>query len=264
MSEFASDMSWLSQIHARQNEYNRRTASFTPKQLHWKSPLSQMFDATSQRTPFLVYKTSGTRKIKIYGGNISCYSLGNAVVADSSVISIPDATASTKVWVSFTGTWAFNTGADWPTSVLFVKLADISTTGSMAITLLWNGGDLEPEEVFPVTVIQSSGGDTPKYKATTLAGVDVCADQAPSNERTAGFSWIAGTKGIGYFKSDGSFEFYVYDEVRKTLKIDNLVTSVVWDGTTLKQELIQNVRVFVHSDITYGEATIDTPDTCPA
>jgi len=143
---------------------------------------------------------------------------------------IPALTAHTvadgdKAWVARTGanTWASATGADWPTTQIFVKLVDkISVDDDGAVTIddadrWWDGGDLIVPEIFPVTVTGDSS-DPPVYTVKTLAasgGVDITADTpsgVPTNYRDANLSYKAGPCGVAKIIADGSFVFFVEDE----------------------------------------------------
>ena len=230
----------------------------------------QMFDVSNPSFWCYVTVDGTTPKLKITGGTIQY--LYNAVQVDVSLSGFLAPSDGDKAWLQYDGsnTWTFHVGADWPTDkIYFALVGNIAVDGGTgAITIsdddrLWEGGDLVFSEVFPVTVEQSSGADNPKYLVKTLNDVQILSDNYPVNERLSGYKWQAGTKGVAYLKPDGAFEFYVFDEYRKNIVLDQVVLSVEWTGTELKQNVVANVAVQDYDSMTYGDATIDTPDTCP-
>ena len=224
VSQFYGLKSWS-------NNQRRNEKLHYPRQIGYTGPPIDPI-ISSVYPHFLTILSGGTRKVRVIGGYINAIGFAPASVDDSGVITIPTATASTKIWVRYnTGTWSFGSGADWPVTQWHVKLADVSTTGSMVISLLWGGGDLEPATVFPVTLSASTGGAGSystdcvfTYTVSNTNGIDIFgATTLPVNVRTAKCQYAPATKGLAWVTSAGGFEFYALDETPIGKVIDAVI-----------------------------------------
>lgn len=205
---------------------------------------------------FYVYPVSTTKVNVSYGTIIHPYN-GVQVTVAAQTITI---SGTTWIWVERTGnnSWQINSGAAFPTDKIYIPLAEAwIASGFPNIYYLHDGGDLIVPETFIVNVTGSDGA-TPTYTATTLAGIPITVSEI-ENYRDANLIYKAGSRGLANIEADGSFNLFVVDEAAKT-KTQKVITSVTFDGTTLK-DTYQKLTVFDTNTQDTSE-TIDTPVVC--
>lgn len=218
---------------------------------------------------FYTYPFSAT-EIKVTGGRI-IYPTNELIVtvATSSALTVAN---GDKVWLERTGatTWVAAVGSAYPTATgkIHLPLATVAISGSViTLTYQWEGGDRDLEEVFPVALSSSTGAAgsittdcafTYTVKTLGASAIDLFGSTtAPANVRTAKCEYAPGTKGLAWFKADGTFAYLAIDEVVIGDVVD-IVSSVMWDGTNL----VQNTKKYtvLETDVTETPTTIDTPE----
>ena len=233
--------------------------------------VSAMFSgsSSSEYPPFFTYVSSATEVIVNAGQVIFPTNEIIVVVATSSALTVAN---NDKVWLERTGalTWVAAVGAAYPTASgkIHIPLATVVIASSViTLTYQWNGGDIVLPEVFPVVLsapagavgsISADSARTYTVKTLGTSAIDLFgASTLPANVRTAKCEYVDGTKGLAWFKADGTFDYIAINEVVKGDVVD-IVSSVTWNGTIL----VQNTRKYtvLESNTTDVPTTIDTPE----
>lgn len=198
---------WNNQVRRNEKVHSPRKISYDGPPVDFNYP-----STVANRAPFLTVK-SGPKQVTVYAGILSH---NNLPVFNSVAQKIIDNPANGDfVWVqrAAANDWAIASGASYPTDKLYKELSTITTNGSGNITAIvnqWQGGDIDWAETFPVSV--TGTGNPPVYDVAALGGCIILTVASPVNYRDTNLDYSAGIEGVAWFRFDGEFDFFVFDE----------------------------------------------------
>ena len=183
-----------------------------------------------RRLPFTTYKVDDTH-VKVKGGMLMRgVQYADILIADSSSLTVAD---GNFVWLERTAanpyTWAFNSGAAYPTTMLYYPLATIAIDGTshvLTVTLDWPGGHMVHDNILRVT-LTNDGGDGGSLGTLASFTYTAKTDEASPITLTTGLTpklslarilptkaVTVATRGTLHVLADGTYLLWDCDEVQ--------------------------------------------------